>query len=83
LLERGDQRVVREILGEADIAQLGTALQRVLDNARLAEGLRPHPEGWRAARRYLVHTEAMLDDPARALPAYPMVLHRGGWPDGS
>jgi hypothetical protein len=26
---------------------------------------------------------AMLSDPAAALPHYPMVLHRGGFPDGS
>jgi hypothetical protein len=25
----------------------------------------------------------MLADPASALPRYPMVLHRGGYPDGS
>ncbi len=23
------------------------------------------------------------NDPAAALPRHPMVLHRGGWPDGS
>ncbi len=28
-------------------------------------------------------TEAMLEDPRSALPHYPLVLHRGGWPDGS
>jgi hypothetical protein len=26
---------------------------------------------------------AMLTDPMRALPHYPLVTHRGGWPDGS
>ena len=25
----------------------------------------------------------VLEDPTRMLPHYPMVLHRGGWPDGS
>jgi hypothetical protein len=25
----------------------------------------------------------MLRDPNAALPHFPMVLHRGGWPDGS
>jgi hypothetical protein len=34
-------------------------------------GLEPHPEGWRASVR----------KPA-TLPHYPMVLHRGGFPDG-
>jgi hypothetical protein len=39
---------------------------------RLFEGLEPSPENWRAkvAR-------------PQALPHYPMVLHRGGYPDGS
>jgi DNA-binding transcriptional ArsR family regulator len=69
--------------GADDVRRLRTALERVLDDPQLPEGLRPRPDGWRATKRYLAHTEAMLDDPRRALPAYPMVLHRGGWPDGS
>ena len=72
-----------ERFGAGDGARLRAALERVLDDSRLAEGLRPYPDGWRATKRYLAHTEAMLADPSRALPAYPMVLHRGGWPDGS
>jgi hypothetical protein len=49
----------------------------------LAEGLRP-PEGcWRAGKPYLAQTQRVLADPAAALPWHPMVLHRGGWPDGS
>ena len=40
--------------------------------SRLSKGLGPPPGGWRAAVR------------AKAtLPQYPMVLHRGGFPDGS
>ncbi len=39
---------------------------------RLFECLRPYPGGWRASVR-----------PPTALPHYPMVLHRGGYPDGS
>ena len=27
--------------------------------------------------------KVVLDDPAANLPRYPMVLHRGGYPDGS
>jgi DNA-binding MarR family transcriptional regulator len=42
------------------------------DGARLALGLEPYPDGWRAA----------LPRPA-TLPHFPMVLHRGGFPDGS
>jgi DNA-binding MarR family transcriptional regulator len=57
--------------------------QRRSGRPRLVLGLEPHPEGWRASGRYLAQTRAMLADPATGLPAYPMVLHRGGWPDGS
>jgi hypothetical protein len=38
----------------------------------LFEGLKPYPDGWRAKVR-----------PPATLPHYPMVLHRGGYPDGS
>ncbi len=38
----------------------------------LFRGLKPYPEGWRAA----------VSQPD-TLPHYPMVLHRGGYPDGS
>jgi hypothetical protein len=50
---------------------------------RLSLGLRPYPGGWRTRNPYLRQTTAVLDDPGDALPHYPMVLHRGGWPDGS
>ena len=39
---------------------------------RLFAGLQPYPDGWRASVRR-----------PRTLPHYPMVLHRGGYPDGS
>lgn len=38
----------------------------------LFRGLEPYPDNWRAAVR-----------PPEVLPHYPMVLHRGGYPDGS
>jgi methyltransferase (TIGR00027 family) len=38
----------------------------------LFQALEPYPDNWRAAVR-----------PPRTLPYYPMVLHRGGYPDGS
>jgi methyltransferase (TIGR00027 family) len=38
----------------------------------LFQALQPYPDNWRAQTR-----------PAAALPYYPMVLHRGGYPDGS
>jgi DNA-binding MarR family transcriptional regulator len=57
--------------------------QRDDGRPRLALGLRPYPDGWRARGPYLRQTTAVLNDPGAALPHYPMVLHRGGWPDGS
>jgi hypothetical protein len=49
---------------------------------KLAEGLTPPPNGWRARPPYLAQTRAMLADPVAALPRFPMVTHRGGYPDG-
>ena len=49
------------------IAGDGTA-----ENSPLFRGLEPYPEGWRSRVRKPV-----------TLPHYPMVLHRGGYPDGS
>ena len=49
----------------------------------LALGLEPAPEGWRSQRPYVTQTAAVLADPAGALQHHPMVLHRGGYPDGS
>jgi hypothetical protein len=74
--------------GSDEVDRLRTAIAAVSEQRdggrmRLALGLEPHPGGWRASGRYLARTAAMLEDPAAGLPAYPMVLHRGGWPDGS
>ena len=49
----------------------------------LAGGLIPPDGGWRGQPPYLAQTRRLLADPAAALPWHPMVLHRGGWPDGS
>ena len=49
----------------------------------LGAGLVPYPDGWRAHPPYQRLTEAMIADPAGSLPHYPMVTHRGGYPDGS
>jgi len=70
----------RKRLGR-DFDRLSKAL---VTGPRLALGLRPYPDGWRASRNpYRAQTEAVLADPVSALPWYPMVLHRGGYPDGS
>jgi hypothetical protein len=68
----------------ATVRQLRQAVAGVLDQrAALSEGLRPYPDGWRARKQYVEQTNAVIDDPTGRLPHYPMVLHRGGWPDGS
>jgi hypothetical protein len=62
-----------------DVEPLRSALSAI----DLAAGLRPYPDGWRAHAPYLRQTQRVLADPRAALPHYPMVLHRGGYPDGS
>jgi hypothetical protein len=68
----------------ADGQRLRAALETIVSQREtLAEGLHPPDGGWRAAKPYLAQTQRMLADPAAALPWHPMVLHRGGWPDGA
>ena len=70
--------------GAAEIRRLRAALQGVLDQReQLSHGFILAPDGWRASKPYLQHTRAVIDDPTARLPHYPMVLYRGGWPDGS
>ena len=77
----------RDRFGADQIAGLADALRALFADGggqpRIAAGLRPYPGGWRAHAPYLGRTEVMLADPAAALPHYPMVSHRGGYPDGS
>jgi hypothetical protein len=62
--------------GGETIARLRASLELLAGpggrQAPLFAGLEPYPDGWRAAVR-----------PPATLPHYPMVLHRGGYPDGS
>jgi hypothetical protein len=68
----------------ADVVEpLRTALERILDHPELPAGVTPYPDGWRASASYARQTQAVLADPRGNLPHHPMVLHRGGWPDGS
>jgi DNA-binding MarR family transcriptional regulator len=74
--------------GAGEVQRLGAALHDVLDrrdgdHAMLSRGLKPPVGGWRGSKGYLGATAAMIKDPSLGLPQYPMVLHRGGWPDGS
>jgi hypothetical protein len=73
-------------------ADAGRALRETLrgltdrkgeDGPLMAGGLMPPPGGWRSRKPYLAQTAAFVRDPRAALPYYPLVLHRGGWPDGS
>jgi hypothetical protein len=88
-LLHGDlERAWETQFGAGNIHGLRVGLRRLLDQrdgerARLSLGLQPYADSWRATKRYVEQTNAMIDDPARRLPHYPMVLHRGGWPDGS
>ena len=65
------------------LSDLRRALGTVLDHDAFASGLVTPPGGWRAEKRYAPLTDAFVNDPRAGLPRYPMVLHRGGWPDGS
>jgi len=72
-------RMAMGILGkrQAAIGPLRRALERLAGGATrqtapLFLGLEPYPDGWRASLRK-----------PNTLPHYPMVTHRGGFPDGS
>jgi hypothetical protein len=68
----------------ADHDDLRSALEAVVvQRDSLSKGLVPPDGCWRGQRPYLAQTERLLADPTKALPWQPMVLHRGGWPDGS
>jgi len=67
----------RERFGENDIRKLRELLEQFVgdataDGSPLWRGLKPHAGGWRES----------VSQPD-ALPHQPMVLHRGGFPDGS
>ena len=74
--------------GEGAIRSLRSSAQAILDqrggeDGPLSAGLVPPPGGWRGAGRYKPLTAAFIESPKDNLPHHPMVLHRGGWPDGS
>jgi DNA-binding MarR family transcriptional regulator len=58
--------------GEQAVSELHGAAGPLRDEARLWQGAEPYSDGWRAAVRR----------PA-TLPHYPVISHRGGFPDGS
>jgi DNA-binding MarR family transcriptional regulator len=76
-LLRATEESWRTRFGAAAIDELRAALEDVVgdgtyDASPLAPGLVPHPDNWRAR----------VPRP-EILPHHPMVLHRGGYPDGS
>jgi hypothetical protein len=74
----------RQRLGGAPLDDLSAALRCLIGQpGPLVAGLTPYPEGWRANPPYAARTRALLRDPAAVLPHYPMVSHRGGYPDGT
>lgn len=76
-LARDIERLWKKSLGDGHVEKLRELLERLATvpaagPSPLFGGLQPYPEGWRA------------QVPKReCLPHYPMVLHRGGFPDGS
>jgi hypothetical protein len=79
------QRQFQRVTGSSAAAEdLSAAVEAILaDTGGLVAGLTPRPEGWRAHPPYVSLTKALLTDPANRLAQYPMVSHRGGYPDGS
>jgi len=76
-LLRATEESWRTRFGAAAIDDLRAALEDVVgdgtfETSPLAPGLIPHPDNWRARVRR-----------PEILPHHPMVLHRGGYPDGS
>ena len=76
-LLRATEESWRTRFGAAAIDDLRAALEDVVGDGTfeaspLARGLVPHPDNWRARVRR-----------PEILPHHPMVLHRGGYPDGS
>ncbi|MDQ6806372.1 MAG: MarR family winged helix-turn-helix transcriptional regulator [Actinomycetota bacterium] len=63
--------------GDGTICEVREALEPLVgaptgSRSLLFDGLEPYPDGWRASVRL-----------PEVLPHHPMVLHRGGYPDGS
>jgi len=57
--------------------------EAVLASPAFAEGIEPPPTGWRSGPPYAAQTDRLLTDPRAALPRHPLMLHRGGHPDGA
>jgi DNA-binding MarR family transcriptional regulator len=72
-----------ERFGGDTMARLAVRLGTILGSGSLPAGLATPAGGWRGDGPYKARTAAFVDHPTTALPQSPVVLHRGGWPDGS
>lgn len=72
-----------ERFGPDTVSTLEASLARILGNSSLAAVLVTPAGGWRGEGHYNARTAAFIDHPTTALPQSPVVLPRGGWPDGS
>jgi hypothetical protein len=77
-----------DVYGADTISGIRRCLESLLDRTAdgkplISQGLNPLPGCWRGERPYLTQTNAILANPRKSLPYYPMVTHRGAWPDGS
>jgi hypothetical protein len=66
-----DRTGLADPLRRGPVRQLRVSLERLVGEP-LSRGLEPYPDGWRASVPR-----------AETLPQYHMVLHRGGFPDGT
>jgi hypothetical protein len=80
---RHDGWLAKATAGWAGSAAAEEALAPILSSERLAEGLAAPESSWRRVAPYRARSEAVLADPRVHLPRHPLVLHRGGYPDGS
>jgi DNA-binding MarR family transcriptional regulator len=72
LEERWQARFGEQAIGRLRESLEPLAIGPAAQKSPLFRGLEPYPEGWRASAPR-----------PEVLPDYPMVLHRGGFPDGS
>jgi hypothetical protein len=78
-----ETRLARAEESLGDTTRLRSALEHILASPQFAEGLVPYPNGWRARPPYRAQTDAARAAPRDVLPHFPIVTHRGGYPDGS
>ncbi len=73
----------RDRLGAPALAALADALDTILAAPAFAQGLEPPSCCWGGRTPQATATARLLADPRAALPHHPLMLHRGGFPDGS